>query len=120
MEELLTDEVMVRHPRSLLILASLEAVLATQILVLGLIARFYEGVPWGTALWVPVFVTATAIAGFVFLKWKSPRWLLYAYALATLVSLLLTLFLFIVTASLLSKVRLAPTPTDQIPRLTSI
>lgn len=132
-EELLTDEVLVSHPRSLLILASLTAVLsvqvrrfregreglragkeprAVQMAVLGMIAVFYEGYPSGSGIWIPLLCLASTGLGALFLKWQPRRWLLYAYALAAALCLPLALAGFVLTAHRLAQVPIAsPSPS---------
>lgn len=100
-EQLLTDNILIHHPRSLLILAFVQLAVAIQILIFGMICSFYNGCPYGTALWTSCLFILNAATGFLFLKLLPKKYMLYVYCGTEWLCLLLTIALFGVTAWLL-------------------
>ncbi|KRX76288.1 hypothetical protein T06_8501 [Trichinella sp. T6] len=99
----LTDTIVVRHPRSIIICAAIQLCLAIQILIFAIICHFYDGCPYKSSLWMSTIFCASAILGIVFVKLHPKRMLLLVYTGSTLSSIVLSVILFAITAWLLDK-----------------
>ena len=53
-DEVLTDDILLWHPRALLVLAAIQLVLALQLLIFGMIGVIYGASPYLTVLWVGI------------------------------------------------------------------
>uniref|UniRef100_A0A914W4J3 Transmembrane protein n=1 Tax=Plectus sambesii TaxID=2011161 RepID=A0A914W4J3_9BILA len=99
-EQVVTTEVFVNHPRSLLILALIQVATAIQLLVFGAICVFYDGCPYFGAVWSSMLFIANGTLLIVFLKWQPIRELLVACLVSAVFSFLLSVALFGWTAYL--------------------
>lgn len=100
-DRLITDIIIIRHPRSILILAAIEMCLSIKIIVFGLICRFYEGCPYLSSIWMGTVFLLVSIFGISFVKLYPKRHILWIYCFLSLICFCLTIILFAITAWLL-------------------
>ncbi len=98
---MLTGDVIVRHPRSLLLLAFTQFAAAVQILIFGMICKFYDGCPYATAIWTACVFVMNTVLGVIFLKMLPKRPLLVCYFASSVVGVLLSIVLFAISAWLI-------------------
>lgn len=102
-DRLITDVIIIRHPRSVLILAAIELCLSIKIIVFGLICRFYDGCPYFSSIWIGTVFLLVSIFGVIFVKIHPKRHFLIVYCTMSATCLCLTIALFAVTAWLLDQ-----------------
>uniref|UniRef100_A0A5S6Q4Z4 Uncharacterized protein n=1 Tax=Trichuris muris TaxID=70415 RepID=A0A5S6Q4Z4_TRIMR len=100
---IMTDTIVLRHPRSILICAAVQLCLAIQICVFGVICHFYDGCPYKSSLWMSTVFILNSLLGVALVRLYPKRLLLLVYAFSTVISLMLSVLLFSITAWLLDQ-----------------
>ncbi|KFD49140.1 hypothetical protein M514_09964 [Trichuris suis] len=100
---IMTDTIVLRHPRSVLICAAVQLCLAVQICVFGVICHFYDGCPYKSSLWMSTAFIFNSLLGIALVRLYPKRLLLVIYSCADVLSLMLSVFLFSITAWLLDQ-----------------
>lgn len=96
-ETLITDVVVVRHPRSVLILAVLELIIGLQMLVIGTICVIYNGPIYASGIWAGWPFVAQGILGILMVKRYPIRRFIVVYLIVTVICLVVALVLFGIT-----------------------
>lgn len=97
LEEIVTDQLLLRHPRALLMLSCVQMCLGVKISVFGLICRVYDGCPLATPVWGGCVLSATGLLGLVFVKVWSRRQVLLILIIASVLSVIVSFGLFVQT-----------------------
>lgn len=96
-ETLVTDVIVVRHPRSVLILAVLELIIGLQMLVIGTICVIYNGPIYASGVWAGWPFVAQGILGILMVKKYPMRRFVVIYLIITAFCLLVAIILFGIT-----------------------
>ncbi|VDO93672.1 unnamed protein product [Soboliphyme baturini] len=95
--QIVTQTILIRHPRSILACAIIQLCIGLQIVVFGIVCHFYDGCRYMSSLWMGTIFLTSAICGIVLIKSCPKRnWLIF-YFCSTLLSLLLSIILFGIT-----------------------
>jgi hypothetical protein len=96
-ETLITDVVVLRHPRSVLILAVLELIVGLQMLVIGTILVIYSGAVYASGVWAGWPFVAQGVLGVLMVKKYPIRRIIVVYLIITILCLLIAWILFGIT-----------------------
>ena len=100
-DQVVTTEIVVLEPRSLLLLGLIELALAIQLLIFATICIFYDGCPYLAALFCSLVFLANGCLLLVFIKLQPVRSVLLVSLFSSTICLLLSMGLFAWTAYLI-------------------